>query len=456
MKYELKVLFISLLSFLPLSIWGQKMSIDGFKRLKRPVWNRSKVAVDKQKAIIDLTTTEKGFKFTANGKEAAEVAEGDGIITVKVPDKTRYLTIKHEKFGQLTWRVPVKYLKRKKHYRATLIANDPTQTYKPQQQWVVMTIDPRDAIVTMDSTTTLVSSGQYTAYLPLGSHKWQVEAPFYESQADSFLLSDSARVSFTVKLQPAYSYATVSTPWPQGDIYIDGLYTAKGSGTSRRLKEGHHRLSIFRYEMCIYDGSFTIGPAEKKTISLTDKDFNPVSIKKPESTQPPHVSADGVAAGSTTPQQFRHDAYVLAPVTLKAQDADTEIWVDRERVGRGQWSGQLSQGYHIINTVKDSIESKATALWIADTTPQQLDLSVPENSMATLNIHGNVTGADIYINNVHVGTTPAILRQLPADSHYTIILRKEGYKDAKVTVTPKGNQLTDVTIKMKQKRKTNQ
>ena len=95
-------------------------------------------------------------------------------------------------------------------------------------------------------------------------------------------------------------------------------------------------------------------------------------------------------------------------------------------------------------------------MWIADTTPQQLDLSVPENSMATLNIHGNVTGADIYINNVHVGTTPAILRQLPADSHYTIILRKEGYKDAKVTVTPKGNQLTDVTIKMKQKRKTNQ
>ena len=147
---------------------------------------------------------------------------------------------------------------------------------------------------------------------------------------------------------------------------------------------------------------------------------------------------------------------MLAPVTLKAQDADTEIWVDRERVGRGQWSGQLSQGYHIINTVKDSIESKATALWIADTTPQQLDLSVPENSMATLNIHGNVTGADIYINNVHVGTTPAILRQLPADSHYTIILRKEGYKDAKVTVTPKGNQLTDVTIKMKQKHKTNQ
>ena len=448
-----KGLLFCLLALLPLSMWAQQMSIDDFKRLKRPIWNRSKVAVDKQKAIIDMTTTEKGFKFTADGKEAAEAAEGDGIITIKVPDKTRYITVKHEKFGQLTWRVPVKYLKRKKHYRATLIANDPTQTYKPQQQWVVMTVDPRDAIVTMDSTTTLISNGQYTAYLPLGSHTWQVEAPFYEAQADSFLLSDSARVNLTVKLQPAYSYVTVSTPWELGDIYIDGLYTARGSGTSRRLKEGQHRLSIFRYEMCIYDGSFTIGPAEKKAIALTDRDFNPVSLKKPESSQPPQASAS--VAGDATAQQRQapHDAYVLAPVTLKAQDADTEIWVDRERVGRGQWSGQLSQGYHIVNTMKDSIESKATALWIVDTTPQQLDLAVPQSSMAILNIHSNVTGADIYINNVRAGTTPAIIQQLPADCHYTVTLRKEGCKDAKVTVTPKGNELTDVNIKMKEKRK---
>ena len=110
---------------------AQQMGIEDFSRLKRPFWKRSKVTVDKQKAIIDLYTQEKGFAFTANGKEAAEAEEGDGVITVKVPTKTHHLTIKHPQYGTLTWRVPVKYLKRKKHYRATLLATDSTKKTCP-------------------------------------------------------------------------------------------------------------------------------------------------------------------------------------------------------------------------------------------------------------------------------------------------------------------------------------
>ena len=55
---------------------AQQMEVNDFTRLRRPLWNRSKVAINKQKAIIDLTTTEKGFTFMANGKEAAEATEG--------------------------------------------------------------------------------------------------------------------------------------------------------------------------------------------------------------------------------------------------------------------------------------------------------------------------------------------------------------------------------------------
>ena len=431
---------------------AQQMEVNDFTRLRRPLWNRSKVAINKQKAIIDLTTTEKGFTFMANGKEAAEATEGEGFITVKVPHKTRFLTINHEQFGQLTWRVPTKYLKRKKHYRATLVANDPTKAYKPQQQWVVIDIDPRDAIVRMDSTTTLVNNGLYTAYLPIGSHTWQIEAPFYEAQTDSFQLSDTARISFAVKLQPIYSYVTVNTPWEQGEIYIDGLYVDKGNGTSRRIEEGQHRLSVFQYSNCIYDGTFTIGRAEKQTITLTSSDFNPTGIKKPESGLPNTAPVLLQATTSQPRPQALHDATVQAPVTLKAPDEDTEIYVDREHVGKGEWSGKLVQGYHIINTLKDSIESPSTPLWIVDNSPQHIDLAVPQVSKAVLNIHSDVTGADIYINNVHIGNTPNIVTHLPAGKTYHIYLKKDGYKDAKVIIVPKGNEMTDVKIKMKQKK----
>lgn len=432
---------------------AQQMEVKDFKRLKRPIWNRSKVAVDKQKAIIDLTTTEKGFTFLADGKEGAEAAEGEEGVTVKVPHKTRFLTIKNEQYGQLTWRVPKKYLKRKKHYRATLIANDPTKAYKPQKQWVMIATNPRNAIVKMDSTTTLVTNGLYTEYLPLGTHTYHVEAPFYEAQTDSFQLSDTARVSFSISLQPIYSYVTINTPWEQGEIYIDGLYADKGSGTSRRIQEGEHRLSVFQYNLCIYDGTFAIGRAEKQAITLTDSDFNPTGMKKPESGLPTTAPVLIQATTSQPRPQALHDATVQAPVTLKAPDGDTEIWVDRERVGKGEWNGQLAQGYHIVNTMKDSIESPTTALWITDSSPQQLNLAVPEVTKAVLNIYSNVTGADIYINDEHRGTTPFIVQQLPADKKYMVCLKKDGYKDAKVSIVPKGNEMTEVKIKMKQKHK---
>ena len=439
------LLIAMVLACMATTVEAQQMEVNDFKKAKRTWLKRllgKAPSSDKQKAIIDLKTTEKGFTFTSNGKDAAEAEEGDGVITVKAPDKTRYLTIKHPQFGNLTWRVPVKYLKRKKHYRATLLASDPTKEYKPQQQWVVMTIEPKDAIVTMDSTVTLLTNGQYAAAIAPGQHKYKIEAPFFEEQADSFLLTDTARVELNIKLQPAYAYVTVQTPWKSGEIYIDGLYVDKGEGTSRRIQSGQHRLSVFLAETCVYDNMFSIGKAEKKNIVVTKQDFKVQPLKK---TTPTMTGASQREISAKTAPDIQ------APVTLKAADGNIRILVDREYVGTGQWNGKLSQGYHIINTMKDSIESKTTELWIVDSNPQEVNLAVPETSKALLNIHSNVIGADIYINKVHVGSTPTIVQQLPADRQYTVSLQKEGYKDTKVTVVPKGNEMTEVKIKMKRK-----
>ena len=64
------------------------MEVKDFTRLKRPIWKRSKVAVDKQKAIIDLTTTEKGFTFLANGKEACLMGYFNGDDTLALDRKS--------------------------------------------------------------------------------------------------------------------------------------------------------------------------------------------------------------------------------------------------------------------------------------------------------------------------------------------------------------------------------
>ena len=369
---------------------AQQMGIEDFSRLKRPFWKRSKVTVDKQKAIIDLYTQEKGFAFTANGKEAAEAEEGDGVITVKVPTKTHHLTIKHPQYGTLTWRVPVKYLKRKKHYRATLLATDSTKKYKLKEQWVQFEVSPKNAIVHMDTTIILLRDGLMAKYLPLGKHTYQVEAPFYEELTDSFELADSAKTMLSIALQPTYSYLTVSTQMPKADIRVDGLSINKQEETSTRLIPGEHRLSLHYKGNCYYDAPFTIGLGEKKHIEVALKDLRlrPAAekSKKVLALAPPAEANDSTA-------------------TAGAKEAD----------------------------------------------PKDMAASLPLDMRGMVNIHSNVIGARISISGQYVGETPCIVQDLSSRRSYVITLEKEGYKTVKTAVRPRGNELTDLNIKMKQK-----
>ena len=422
---------------------AQTMEVKDFTRMKRPLWKRSKVVVDKQKALLDLTATEKGFTFKANGTEEAEIAEGDGIITVKVPHKTRFLTIAHPTFGQLTWRVPVKYLKRKKHYRATLLTSDPTKAYKLSQQWVVMQVQPANAIVHMDSTVHLLRDGNLALQLPLGTHHYQVESPFYEEVTDSFCLSDTAKTVLNITLQPAYSYLKVVTPWTGADIYVDGQLLDPVTSTSSRLMAGTHYLSVRKGGLSYYESSIQIGRAEKRVMTLTQSDFDPRWMPKVTVIQP-QATADTVQ----TAQAIQEPA---ASVTLKAATPDTEILIDRVLVGKGEWSGQLTKGYHQLNTRQDSVESATSDLWIDSELPLEQQLAVPQTSEALINIHSNVVGAQIFINNRLVGRTPYIVEHLSANKVYEVRLEKKGYKTVSQKIQPKGNELTDMNIKMKKR-----
>lgn len=369
---------------------AQQMGIEDFSRLKRPFWKRSKVTIDKQKAIIDLYTEEKGFAFTANGKEAAEAKEGEGVITVKVPTKTHHLTIKHPQYGTLTWRVPVKYLKRKKHYRATLLANDSTKKYKLKEQWVQFEVSPKNAILHIDSTIMLIRDGQMAKSLPLGKHTYQVEAPFYEELTDSFELADSAKTVLCIALQPTYSYLTVNTQMPKADIRVDGQSVNKQEGTSTRLIPGEHRLSLYYKGNCYYDEAFTIGLGEKKHIEVALKDLR----LRPTADQPKKLLALATPTAATDS-------------TATAETAKT-----------------------------DSKDMAAT---------------LPLDMRGMVNIHSNVVGARISISGKPVGETPCIVQDLSTRRSYVITLEKEGYKTVKTAVTPRGNELTELNIKMKQK-----
>ena len=79
-------LLLLLFTFSPLHLLissAQEMHVNEFAKLKKGPLNMNHVVTNKQQAILDLKTSEKGFTFLADGKQAIQAEEGDGIVTLK-------------------------------------------------------------------------------------------------------------------------------------------------------------------------------------------------------------------------------------------------------------------------------------------------------------------------------------------------------------------------------------
>lgn len=429
---------------------AQKISIEQFKRIKKDLLNQTPLPVDKKQAILDLMTGESGFTFKADGKIDVQVEEGDGKVIVLAPHKTKFLVVKHPDYGQLTWKVPGKGLKKKKHYQANLLTDKPGKEYKLTKQWVVFKVIPENAILQIDSTMSLLRNGVAQFNLPVGRHPYRVEAPFFEALSDTLELTDSVKLIVPVVLQSFYSYLTILTPMSDGMIYVDGLLIGKGRATSGRLQAGDHRLLVMREDVCYYDSILSMRAGEKKVLELPQTDLwarsdiprRTMRLGIDQTTVQDAVKVD------TTVDQITTKA-VVAPVTITAPDDTTQIWINREPMAFGKWEGQLEQGFYIVNTVKDGLELKPVYLWVDDTLPVMLDLSAPMASYGILNIHSNVVGATVLVNGVEVGVTPCVVEKLPTSKPCEICLKNKGYKDVKAAVEPIGNDMVDVELNMK-------
>ena len=442
-----RLLGILLIAILSLPCAAQKISIGQFKRVKFDLATQKLLPVDKKMATLDLKTDEKGFTFKADGKTEIAAQEGDGQITLLAPHKTAFILVKHPEYGQLIWKVPGKGLRKKKHYQAIMQTDKPGKEYKLSKQWVVFQVIPENAILQVDSTVALVRDGTAQFELPLGKHGYHAEAPFYEELSDSVEVVDSAKLVVPVVLQSVYSYLTVKLPIAEGLIFVDSEPIGKGEATSGHLQPGDHHLIVMQEETCLADTVFNMGVGEKKILALKASDLRARPLMaRAINPQPIEEVKDSTVTDSlaAVPQDS-----LKALVTITAPDEETQIWLNREPLAYGKWEGQLGIGFYSVSTLKEGLESKPIFLWVDDTLPKVVDLSLPKASYGVLNIHSNVVGATILINRVEVGVTPCILENLPATVACKILLKKKGYRDAAITVMPVPNDMLNVEINMK-------
>ena len=337
------------------------------------------------------------------------------------------------------WSVPdtEEGVKRKKRYRAYLYTESVEKEYQQEKQWAVFSFEPQQAIFYLDSTMYLIQQGELALYLPIGMHACRVESPFYQPLSDTIELSDTVRLEKHFTLKTYYAYLTVQTSFPDAVILLDNKPIGKGQADTGRLRPGEYRLTVKREDGVYYDRTLELGNAERKVVDLRKvalRPHLPTDARLAERTEPtrtteetPAAPPDSLSVASERP--FEIAKADSASVSIRAFDDETEIWLNRQWVGKGSWQGRLAPGFYAISSQKEGLDSRTAYFWVEAGETVELNLASPLTDYGSLNVSCDEVNARIFLNGVEVGLSPRVLSRLPADRTYRLRMVK-GKKEA--------------------------
>lgn len=426
-------------------VMAQRMHVEDFGRYKKPFLHKASFTTDKRQALLDFFTNEKGFQFFVEDAPVA-ATEGEGMVTLALPHRTGSLIIKHPVYGQLAWKVPNGVLKKKKHYHAYLHTESLEKEFRQQKQWALISTVPERAIVYVDTVIHPLLDGNLSLYLPLGRHVCRIESPFYQTLNDTIELTDIVRFEKRYVLQPFYAYLTVETDWPDARICLDGDSLGLQRVETSRLMPGRYRLTVNQGDSLYYEQWLELANAERKVVDLHGIELRPF----PQLGQSIEMSGfpDEVLADSMASDGLQELSGQWADVHITAFDADTEIWLNRERVGQGEWRGNLAPGFYAVSSRKEGLDSRTDFFWVDAGKSVELNLISPLADYGLLNVSCDEVDATVFLNGLAIGSAPCVLRNLPVGRTYRVRLVK-GRKAAETLVRLRGNDIVNVKLKLK-------
>lgn len=132
-------------------------------------------------------------------------------------------------------------------------------------------------------------------------------------------------------------------------------------------------------------------------------------------------------------------------VTLKAPD-DAEIWVNGEKKGNGQWTGNLGAGAYQFEAKKlGHSDSKRSITLDPAAGPQVIQLDAPTPIVGKADINSTPALADLYIDGQKKGQTPQRLTDL-AEGRHTLRLLREGYLPYESSFDIKEDSTTNLSV----------
>lgn len=284
----------------------------------------------------------------------------------------------------------------------TLKLNEKLHDINSQRTYLIVKADQSNAMIYIDDKP--ISTGEASVPVMMGTtHTYKIEYNLYHTETGSVTISEKTTIE--KQLRPAFGYLNISTTPEQGaKVFVDGEYIGISPIKTDKIKSGSHTIRVMKESYNMAENTFTVDDGQ--TINaIVEMSVNSINV------------------------------------TVKT-DPQSDIYIDNEYKAKGQWSGQLSEGPHLLEARKINHISSKKNVNLMLGKDDTITLETPIPIKGSLDINTSPLGADIFIDGVHYGQTPNFINDIIIGTH-ELKLVKTAYKTiTKNIVIKEGETLT--------------
>lgn len=244
-----------------------------------------------------------------------------------------------------------------------------------------------DEFVGFDKVSKLLNVGE--------PYTWKVECDMYKPENGNDTMTSGEVVVLDVKMQADFGILNV-TSLPEDDalIFVDNKHVGTTPLSSVKMPIGQHKMLVFKNTYDPYCHEFEI--VGNDTVNV---DIEMISNVK--------------------------------NITVITDDM-SDIYIDNEFKGVGNWNGNVSLGAHIFESKKVSHKPALLVNNIQEDGNDTVLLDVPSPIYGSLDITTTPSGASVYVSNEYVGKSPLVKNFLIGE--YELVLKNEASADIHLNV----------------------
>lgn len=406
----MKKLFLILLIFMSLTSFAQMQvkensfhQIDGYVMLdKNDHYDDNNLPMALIKISTENITAEERRRITFKGNLATYFDvhfEPSEIYLYISAQSATFIEIHHPDYGKTEFTLPFD-LKDFCGYEMVLqyIPIGLNTNVTQQNNYLTIICDQPNASIYIDDQ--YVSDGFKS--LAIGTtHSWRIECDMYHTESGTVTITKDEPITIEKQLRPAYGFIKVSSKPESGAIvFINNKKVGTTPYQSDKMASGTYNIRVVKDMYKTTEQTFTITDGNT-TDALLDMKANFVTL------------------------------------TIET-DADSDIYIDGQYKGKGEWNGRISDGAHFVEVKKDKHRTVSKNLNLVIGKDEVIKIEAPAPIVGMLDISSVPVKANVYLNGKHYGTTPRIISDLLIGD-YTLKLEKEGCASVTKNITIEEN-----------------